>query len=643
MIGNGKKISVVTVCLNARDSIRLTMKSVAMQSCNNIEHVVIDGGSNDDTIDIVNEYPLGYFVSERDDGVYDAMEKGAKASKGDILIFLNAGDTFYDNTVCEDIASFFRDTRADIVFGNLLPVYLRTADTHDHGSFEAGKVINLGYIKNRRQLYDESIHHQATFYRRWIFNKCSFICSSIDASGEYNVLLNAIMKHKASVKYIDRPISRFVLGGISTRNFSIEWEKFLKARDILRNMYCPLRELIKTENESEFIANNSNKTGNMPKIKNKLKQIIKHSLFFRMYERLANSINLRLYNLLIPSFIDLQESQTKRLFNDLSNIIEQKIDKKLSENNKNILIEYRNCINSIERLTFEDIRLQELVKKLKINMSKLLTLNQVNDEFFSNGYSIFSQWDEDGLIQYLVSHANITNRTFVEIGVGDYSEANTRLLMEKDNWSGLVVDCNSTDIEKMRNSSFFWKYNINAVSEFVEPDNVNELLIENKIKGDIGLLSIDVDGVDYWIWDSINVISPLIVICEYNGIFGSKAKVTVPYERRFDRRKKHYSYLYAGASIRALKVLGKKKGYTYIGTNNAGNNAFFVRDDILDKSSIKPSKTFYTKPTFRDSRNPDGTLSYLNIAEGIKLINEMEVYDIEKKTFLKINDIDICY
>lgn len=655
-------ITVVTVCLNARDSIRITMESVVRQTFDKIEHVIIDGGSRDGTQDIVNEYPLGYFVSEKDNGVYDAMDKGALVSSGDILIFLNAGDSFYDNNVCKDVASLYLKSEADIVFGNLMPVYLKSNDTHDHCSFEEGKVVDLGYLNNRRQLYDESIHHQTTFYRRWIFNKCSFKCCIPEATGEYNVLLNATMNHNAVVKHIDRIIVRFALGGISTKQFPIEWNKYIKAREILRKLYCPDKENIKVHSEFEFVDGRISKQREMMAyLKNKSKQLIKRSIFFKIYDRIANSIALRVFNLIMPSIYKLQEDQTRRLFNDLSYTIDNKL-KSITE------VKVTNLITSVEELktslaqqkvSFNELALhqmeennkhqidafkyQQLLSHLNINLSKIFNNTKSDDVFSSYGYSVYSQWDEDGLIQYLVSRINFTDQTFVEIGVGDYNEANTRLLLEKDNWSGLIVDCDSSNIEKIRNNGLYWKYSINAVNEFVDRDNINQLLIENNMSGEIGLLSIDVDGIDYWIWNAITVISPIIVICEYNGIFGSKAKVTVPYDKRFVRSKKHYSCLYAGASIKALTVLGNTKGYTFIGTNNGGNNAFFVRNDKLESSRITPSKFSYTRPMFRESRNPDGTPSYLDISESISLIKDMDVYDLDKKSNVKIGEIPVLF
>lgn len=654
-----QKISVVTVCLNVQDCIRLTLESVARQSFGNIEHVIIDGGSNDGTQRIINEYSIGYFVSEKDNGVYHAMDKGAQAATGDILIFLNAGDTFYDDRACEDVADFFDETKADIVFGNLMPVYLKSTDTHDHGAFTSGKLLDIGYIRNRRQLFDESIHHQATFYRKWIFKRCTYLCSSPEANGEYNLLLNATMKHHAKVKHIKRPISRFVLGGISTRNFELEWGKYVKARDILRSLYCPSIKSIKIKSESEFCHVGSRKVL-APRVgKTFLKKLIKHSVFFRIYERLSFGLSSRIVNIFTPEHERILELQTQRIFNDLTHVIEKNIQAHLEQVKKQIKLHDASSkasvedvnvlvVNAVSSMKYDmaiiDKRMGDLNRlaiQTSVNLADMSFTANKTDDFSSNGFRVFSQWDEDGLIQYLISRIPECKQSFVEFGVGDYTEANTRLLLEKNNWSGLIIDCDVENIERIRSSDIYWRHSLNAVNAFIDCENINKLLVENKVIGEIGVLSIDVDGVDYWIWDAITAVSPQIVICEYNGLFGSGAKVTVPYDPKFDRTKKHYSWLYAGASLAALDSLGRKKGYTLVGTNSGGNNAFFVRNDILASSTICISETPYTKPMFRESRNQDGSLSYLDSAQGIDLIGDMEVIDVSKDICVKIRNVTI--
>ena len=117
-----------------------------------------------------------------------------------------------------------------------------------------------------------------------------------------------------------------------------------------------------------------------------------------------------------------------------------------------------------------------------------------------------------------------------------------------NNWRGLVIDGSKKNIEYIQNDEIYWKYDIVAKSSFVTAENINKLIEENGFVGSIGLLHIDIDGNEYWIWKAINVIEPDIAIIEYNSVFGCERAITVPYDPFFNRTKKHYSNLYAGAS-----------------------------------------------------------------------------------------------
>lgn len=650
-----QKITVVTVCLNVRDSIRLTLDSVAHQHFPLMEHVIIDGGSTDGTCEIVREYEPAWFVSEKDEGVYDAMDKGRKAATGDIVIFLNAGDTFYDADVCSEVAAFFDEARADIVFGNLMPVYLDEGGTHDHGAFVAGELLDLGYLVNRGQLYDESIHHQATFYRRWVLEQCSYACEKPEATGEYNLLLNAVMKHGARVKHLALPVSRFVLGGISTRNFDQEWARYVEARDSLRALYFPGGARPEVRDATEFFqARRARPAESRLARRIRTKETLKQSVAFKGYDRLMLSLSERTVNRLMERLdprLSADALSTRSAQAELSRqIAKSRADAKASRKALARRIEAleakmvemgrahgRDLASLSARVGTPEDRQHQLeqtvnppLERLQHGLARVAALVNVSEAFADHGYRVSSQWDEDGLIQYLISRAPISDHRFVEIGVGDYSESNTRFLLQKDNWSGLIVDSSSESMNRVRNSPIYWRHSLTAVASFVTAENVNDLLTGHGMTGEIGLLSIDIDGVDYWIWKAISVIQPRIVVCEYNGLFGPTAAVTVPYDAAFDRAEKHYSWLYAGASLAALASLGRAKGYTLVGTSTGGNNAFFVRDDILAASRIQPMAVPFTRPRFRESRNPDGSLSYLDIDEGARLIGHLEVWDTDE-------------
>jgi hypothetical protein len=136
-------------------------------------------------------------------------------------------------------------------------------------------------------------------------------------------------------------------------------------------------------------------------------------------------------------------------------------------------------------------------------------------------FKVFSQFGEDGIIQYLIRQAKIPSNlhTFVEFGVESYVEANTRFLLMNNNWSGLVMDGSKENVATVQNTALYWKYGLTAIAAFVDADNINGLIQSAGFGGEIGLLCIDIDGNDYWIWDRINVVNPIIVIVEYNSLF----------------------------------------------------------------------------------------------------------------------------
>ena len=232
----------------------------------------------------------------------------------------------------------------------------------------------------------------------------------------------------------------------------------------------------------------------------------------------------------------------------------------------------------------------------------------------------------------------IERKVFVEFGVQNYAESNTRFLLQNDNWSGLVIDGSDSNIEAIRRDPIYWRHNLKAQSAFVTRDNINELISEQGIHGDIGLLSVDIDGNDYWVWDAIDCIQPRVVLAEYNSLFGPIASVTVPYDPEFHRARAHYSNLYWGASLGALATLAEKKGYVLVGSNSAGNNAFFVRKDLAGGLNELPTKQAWVESQFRESRSVDGKLTYLDAAQGLALIGKCPVYDIQQEKIVSLEE-----
>jgi hypothetical protein len=244
-------------------------------------------------------------------------------------------------------------------------------------------------------------------------------------------------------------------------------------------------------------------------------------------------------------------------------------------------------------------------------------------------FRVFSQWGEDGIVQHLVGLVPIERRVFVEFGVQDYRESNTRFLLVHDNWSGVVLDGDVANIESIRRDDLYWRHNLKAECAFVTRENINSLLRSAGLAGDIGLLSIDIDGNDYWLWEAIDAVSARIVIVEYNARFGAERAVSVPYDPGFERAQAHHSMIYYGASLAALRALGRRKGYALVGCCSAGNNAFFVRRDCLAAGLAELSVAQAFMPArFREARDEQGRLSFLSTEEEARILAGLPVVEV---------------
>jgi hypothetical protein len=275
-----------------------------------------------------------------------------------------------------------------------------------------------------------------------------------------------------------------------------------------------------------------------------------------------------------------------------------------------------------------DVRLHKIQEALgRIESRQLQVIDSKN--IADNEFQVFSQFGEDGIIQFLLRHIPIQNKVFVEFGVENYTEANTRFLLINDHWAGLVMDGGGENIEYIKNDPIYWRYNLMAVQAFITRENINGLLSENGIQGEIGLLSIDIDGNDYWVWEAIDVINPVIVIVEYNHRFGPDRAVTIPYDPKFVRTAAHYSNIYYGASLKALCLLAERKGYAFVGCNSAGNNAFFVRKDAKPETIRDLTvEEGFVAGGFHESRDERGRLNFLTPGQEQEILESLTLVEV---------------
>lgn len=214
------------------------------------------------------------------------------------------------------------------------------------------------------------------------------------------------------------------------------------------------------------------------------------------------------------------------------------------------------------------------------------------------GLRVYSQNEEDGILLYIFSLIGTTNKKCVEICAGDGIECNTANLIINHRWIGLLCDGKEENVAKGKDfygkhpDTRYWPPKF--VHEWVTKDNVNQIIKNNGFSGDIDLLSLDVDGIDYWLWKEISCILPRVVVLEFNHLWGHDVSVTVPYADDFVAEFTEYGSDYAGASLKAFVKLSKEKGYRLVGTNAIATNAFFIRKDIscMWLPEVEPSTCF---------------------------------------------------
>jgi hypothetical protein len=200
------------------------------------------------------------------------------------------------------------------------------------------------------------------------------------------------------------------------------------------------------------------------------------------------------------------------------------------------------------------------------------------------GYKVYSQNDEDGIIEEIFRRIGATSKTFVEFGVGPHENNSLRLLLL--GWSGLWMDGGRSNIKKARRAAadYLRDEKLRIVEAFITRENIDALLKAGGAAGEIDFLSVDLDGNDYWIWEAIESIHPRVVCIEYNATLRPPISVAMKYAERHSWNGTNYF----GASLSALEKLGARKGYRLVGCNIAGQNAFFVRNDLVPDAFAAP-------------------------------------------------------
>lgn len=203
------KISIITATYNSAATVRDTLSCIANQQYSNVEHLVIDGLSKDNTLEIVNEFQhVARVISEKDKGIYDAMNKGVKLATGDIIGILNSDDFYTSSQVLSKVAAAFNDPSVEAVYGDLQ--YVKASNV---------KIITRtwksGTYKKSNLYFGWMPPHPTFFVRNHVYEKCGLFNTTLRSAADYELMLRVLLKYDARVHYIPEVLVKMRAGGIS--------------------------------------------------------------------------------------------------------------------------------------------------------------------------------------------------------------------------------------------------------------------------------------------------------------------------------------------------------------------------------------------------------------------------------------------
>jgi hypothetical protein len=253
--------------------------------------------------------------------------------------------------------------------------------------------------------------------------------------------------------------------------------------------------------------------------------------------------------------------------------------------------------------------LQEAIASLQqeqtwiAHCSLVMSILESNDYFKHElclhryGYKVYSQNEEDGLLRRIFENVGYTNRYFVEFGSGEGFENNSIYLL-LNGWTGVWIEGSPecASIATRYFHRFVENKRLRILNEFVSPQNIENLFQDAGVPDELDLLSIDIDGNDYWVWQAVSNFRPRVVVIEYNAGLGPIAEWVMT----FNPNHRWTGSRNFGASLKSLEILGKMKAYMLVGCNLTGSNAFFVRSDLGMNKFLSPfdSETHYQPPRY---------------------------------------------
>lgn len=232
------KVSIITVCFNSAATIRETIESVLAQTHNEIEYIIVDGASIDDTLPIISEYSsmIAHLISEPDSGLYDAMNKGIEISSGDVVGILNSDDIYQSNTIISQVVAYFGESpSADMVFGDVVFVGVDEPKSivrhYNSKSFRPWK-LRFGWMPP----------HPATFIKKSAYDKVGLYSLKYKISSDYEMFVRMLLVNRLSATRMNEVLVRMKIGGISTSGIkgnillNLEIVKACRANGVYTNL-----------------------------------------------------------------------------------------------------------------------------------------------------------------------------------------------------------------------------------------------------------------------------------------------------------------------------------------------------------------------------------------------------------------------
>jgi len=260
--------------------------------------------------------------------------------------------------------------------------------------------------------------------------------------------------------------------------------------------------------------------------------------------------------------------------------------------------------SQITSLLAQASQTNDILARMLYEQAFLTPRFQESKRLLKHGFKVYSQHDEDGIIEEIFRRIGTTDQHFVEFGVGDGVENCTTYCLLKG-WTGAWIDGSAECFQGIQRNlrSFLDSQQLKALYSFITSENIESLFRQLGVPQQFDLLSIDIDRNDLWVWQAIKYYRPRVVAIEYNASFKQMASCTIPYNPNAIWDGSNFS----GASLKALEIVGRKKGYELVGCNYTGVTAFFVREDCVGDYFAAPftSENHYEPPRFF-ARMPNG-------------------------------------